>query len=122
MPNPTTAAEWAVFLEDWATLPSGVSPQEMAEMVCAYARQQVEEVKKDLTCEDHGYRFSYCVHCVQEMRLRLEVEVKQQVEAFRERVEEQVGIHVHLSQQGCSCCEQWRAALRDAAAIRALEP
>ena len=42
MPNPTTAAEWAGFLEDWATLPSGVSPQDMAEMVCAHARQQVE--------------------------------------------------------------------------------
>ena len=41
IPTPRTAAEWAVFLEDWATLPSGVSPQEMADMVCAYARQQV---------------------------------------------------------------------------------
>ena len=45
MPNPTTA-EWAVFLEDWATRPSDVSPQMMAEMVCAYARQQVEAFRE----------------------------------------------------------------------------
>ena len=50
MPNPRMAAEWAVFLEDWATLPSGVSPQMMAEMVCVFARQQVERYA--LTVDD----------------------------------------------------------------------
>ena len=47
MPEPRSAEEWAVLLEDWATLPSGVSPQMVAEMVCAYAQQQVREALEE---------------------------------------------------------------------------
>lgn len=42
----------------------------------------------EATCDEHGYRFSYCALCVQEMRLRLERQVAEEREACAKLVDD----------------------------------